>query len=738
MVSTTTSTPVNLQSLLANFPDLSLGDRMLIERAYYKAETAHAGQVRKSGEPYFIHCVAVAQILADMRLDAEAIAAALMHDIVEDTPVTIDDLRAEFGQNVSSMVAGVTKLKKLPINVEKNTRSRNADRELEYIRKMLLTMGDDVRVVLIKLADRLHNMRTLGYMNPDKQKAIAQETMDIFAPLANRLGIWQIKWELEDLSFRYLDPEAYKQIASALDERRADREDYLNDIIDSLRKALNEALITNAVITGRPKHIYSIYKKMSRKQAALDQIYDVRAVRVIVATIPLCYLVLGEVHNLWRPIPGEFDDYIAAPKDNFYQSLHTAVLDNNGKTVEVQIRTWEMHEHAEYGIAAHWRYKEGHKGKDENFERRLNYLRRLMEFGPEVEDPETFIESMKSEVFQDRVYAFTPKGDIIDLPSGATPIDFAYHIHTDIGHRCRGAKVHGRLVPLNYQLRTGDQVEILIYKRGGPSMDWLNPNLGYVKTARALAKIRHWFRKQNREKHVAMGRESLERELRRLGLLESMSFESVAQLFSYSKTEDFLAAVGAGDINSAQIANRVLETEQQRRQQEALDNGALLKPKSKVPGTVLDSTQGVQIMGTGGLMVGLAKCCNPTPGDAIIGYVTRGRGVTVHRRDCVQLQSLNEPERLLDVSWGHVAKEQRYSVPVEVIAYDREGLLRDISTVIADEKVNMSTVNVHTRNDIAVFHVTVEIGDVKQLTRILAKISCVSNVVEARRRNIVK
>jgi GTP pyrophosphokinase len=353
-----------------------------------------------------------------------------------------------------------------------------------------------------------------------------------------------------------------------------------------------------------------------------------------------------------------------------------------------------------------------------------------------VDDPESFIESMKTEVFQDRVYAFTPKGDIIDLPMGSTPIDFAYHIHTDIGNRCRGAKIHGRLVQLNYQLRTGDQVEILTYKRGGPSMDWLNPNLGYAKTARALSKIKHWFRKQNREKHISMGRETLDRELRRIGMSDVMSYDAVAQLLGYSKTEDFLAAVGAGDINSTQITNRVLEHEQ-RRQQEA-DSSNLLKPKPKITGTITDSTQGIQILGTGGLMVTFAKCCNPTPGDPIVGYVTRGRGVTVHRRDCLNLASYNEPERLLDVSWGKVTKEQRYSVPVEVIAYDREGLLRDISTVISDEKVNMSSVNVHTRNDIAVFHVTLEIADVRQLTRILDKVSTVANVVEARRRNVTK
>ncbi len=548
-----------LQTLFDNLPNLSPHDRALIERAYHKAENAHAGQFRQSGEPYFTHCVEVARILTEMKLDAEAIAAALMHDIIEDTSVTADELRKEFGDKIAAMVEGVTKLDRLPIK-ESDRRSRNVDRGLEYIRKVLLTLEDDVRVVLIKLADRLHNMRTLGYMTDDKQRRIAQETMDIFAPLANRLGIWQIKWELEDLSFRYLEPQAYKTIAASLDERRADREAYLNEVTKVLRQALAGYEI-NATISGRPKHINSIYRKMQRKGLPFEQIYDVRAVRVIVDAPPQCYLVLGVVHNLWRPIPGEFDDYIAAPKDNFYRSLHTSVLDNNGKTLEIQIRTWDMHEEAEYGIAAHWRYKEGAL-KDDSFERRLMYLRRLMEFGPDVDDAATFVDTMKTEVFQDRVYIFTPKGDIVDMPAGATPIDFAYHIHTEIGHRCRGAKIHGKLVGLNYTLKTGDQVEIMTSKRGGPSLDWLNPDLGYVKTARALSKIRVWFRKQDRDKHIASGRSVLERELKRLGVLDSLSFETVAGLFNHDKLDDFLAAVGAGDINGTQITNRILEMEQ--------------------------------------------------------------------------------------------------------------------------------------------------------------------------------
>lgn len=739
MTSTLASSITSVQALISHLPDLTPNDRSLIERAYAKAEVAHAGQIRKSGEPYFTHCVEVANILVDMRLDAEAVAAALMHDLIEDTKITLEELRHEFGTTVAMLVDGVTKLKNLPLNVEKDDsrRSAQSNRELEYIRKMLLAMGDDVRVVLIKLADRLHNMRTLGYMPAEKQKKIAKETLEIFAPLANRLGIWQIKWELEDLSFRYLEPDAYKAIATSLDERHADREAYLKKVVDTLRTELVKHGVENAAITGRPKHIYSIYKKMQRKQLPFDQIYDVRAVRVIVEQLHHCYLVLGIVHNLWRPIPGEFDDYIAVPKDNFYRSLHTAVKDSQGKTVEVQIRTWEMHQDAEYGIAAHWRYKEGNRRFHEKaFEERLSYLRRLMEFGPEVQDDaETFVDAMKTEVFQDRVYVFTPKGDIVDLPVGSTPLDFAYHIHTEIGHRCRGAKVHGRLVSLNYKLKTGDQIEILTAKRGGPSMDWLNSDLGYVTTSRAKTKIRHWLRRQDRDRHIAFGRDVLERELKRLGVLDSLSFDAVAHMFEYQKTEDFLAVVGAGDINGAQITSKILENERRIQQEQ---EAYVLKPKAKPsPMTIDTSAGGVNISGTtNGMLVNLARCCSPMPGDEIVGYITRGRGVTVHRRNCANIQTISDPERLIEVSWGGVAKERTYSVPVEIIAYDREGLMRDVSTVIADEKVNVSALKVFTKQNIATFHMTVEIETSGQLTRILSKIEGVPSVVEARRTNM--
>lgn len=732
--------PLSLESLLSHFPDIKPNDRLLIERAYYRAEAAHAGQLRRSGEPFFTHCVSVAMILAEMRLDAEAIAAALLHDIIEDTPATYNEIRDEFGTTIAQMVDGVTKIDKLPTATERDNtgkRKSTVNREMEYMRKMLLTIGDDVRVVLIKLADRLHNMRTLGYMKPERQKEIAKETMDIFAPLANRLGIWQLKWELEDLCLRYLDPDAYKGIARCIDERRADREQYMERIVDTLRRELESNGVHNATITGRPKHIYSIYRKMQRKQVSFDQIYDVRAVRVLVDTKAQCYQVLGIVHNLWRPVPGEFDDYIAGPKDNFYQSLHTAVLDEKGKVVEVQIRTWEMHEHAEYGIAAHWRYKEGGSKHDENFQRRLSYLRRLMEFGRDMDgDAEAFVDTMKTEVFQDRVYVFTPKGDIIDLPVGSTPIDFAYHIHTDVGHQCRGARVHGQLVNLAYQLKTGDQVEIITSKRGGPSMDWLNEDLGYVHTQRARAKIKQWFRKLNRDKHISLGRETLERELRRLGVMDTISFETVAGLLGYEELDDFLAAVGTGDITGAQISNRVLDEEHKRRDREEFSTRLMARARANAQ-IVVDRTKGVQIMGTGGLLTNLATCCSPMVGDEITGYITRGRGVTIHRRDCKNVASLQEKdsERLIDVSWGGVSEEQRYAVPVEIVAYDRDGLLRDVSTVIADEKVNIIDVRVTARQDIAVIHVTLEITSHKQLTRILSRISMINSVTEVFRRN---
>ena len=714
---------------------MNLNDRALIERAYLKAQIAHEGQFRKSGAPFITHCVAVAQILAEMNLDAETIAAALLHDAIEDTSVTSKEIREEFGEAICGLVETVTKLARLPTG---DTKQRS-QRDKEYMRKMLLTMGDDVRAVLIKLADRLHNMRTLGYLPSDKRQQIAQETMDIFAPLANRLGIWQFKWELEDLSFRFLHPENYERIARRIDAHRQEREEDISSIVQFLRRELEKHGITDAQFAGRPKHIYSIFSKMQKKETSFGQIYDIRAVRVIVDTVPQCYLSLGIVHNLWRPIPSEFDDYIAAPKDNFYQSLHTALLDKEGKTIEIQIRTREMHMNAEYGIAAHWRYKEGGRDgvRDPHYEERLNFIRRLMEFGSELpEDDENFLNTMKTEVFEGRVYVFTPKGDIVDLPAGATPIDLAYHIHTEVGHHCRGAKVQGNLVNLNYRLQNADQVEILTSKRSSPSLDWLNPHLGYVKTSRARSKIRLWYRKQNFEHHVTLGRESLERELKRIGVLERMTYEQIAALFKFDDSDKFLAAIGSGDINTSQIAGRILETEQKARLEQEREDGleVLIRPRL-TPHPSADT--GVRVDGMSGLLINLARCCNPMPGDPIVGFITRGRGVSVHHENCTNIKALDEPERLLEVSWENTDSLRFYRVPISIIAYDRAGLMRDISTLLADEKINLSEVAVSTKQEVATFQLTMEISDLTRLSRVMTRVEDIPSVIEVFRRQSI-
>lgn len=705
-------------------PDLPTHERTLIQQAYEVAQKAHEGQKRLSGEDYFVHCVEVARILIELRLDSSVIAAGLLHDVAEDTSVTIEDLQSLFGEEIAGLVSGVTKIEKLAFSTESGSKGKARDREAEFLRKTLLAMTDDVRVILIKLADRLHNMRTLGHLSREKQQRIAAETMEIFAPLANRLGIWQWKWELEDLAFRYLEPDRYKMIASLLAERRDDREFYVNKVVERLSELLREHGI-EAEVTGRSKHIFSIWRKMDKKGIPFEQLSDVRAVRVIVADIPTCYQVLGIIHQTWRPIAGEFDDYIAAPKDNFYQSLHTAVFLEDAKTLEVQIRTPEMHVHAEYGIAAHWHYKESAVRRDEAFERRIQYLREMIEVGRGFDDANEFLDVMRSDVFEDRVYVFTPRGDIFDLPSGATPIDFAYHVHTDVGNRCRGAKVNGKLVPLDYVLQVGDRVEILTSKRGGPSRDWLNPNLGYVKTKRALGKIRHWFRRQDRENMIALGRDILDRELKRLGLDQKMSHEQVAGLVGFDKPDDLLAQIGFGDIHPQHIATRVLELEQQERQEEQL-LGAVTPPvRSQL-------TDDIRIQGAGGLLTNLARCCNPVQGDEIIGYITRGRGVTIHRRDCTNVLNLSN-ERLIAVEWGGATPE-RYPVPVVISAYDREGLMRDIGAAVAEEHINMRDVNIHTANHVATFTVTMEVESAAQLSRILSKIERLPNVMDARRR----
>lgn len=716
---------LNLESILALLP-LSNGNhnsQALIEHAFAMADEAHHGQKRASGEPYIQHCLAVAKILAELELDLPTIAAALLHDVVEDTPISLQRLQHDFGNEVAKLVDGVTKLGQFDALDERGIHAFD-DRELESLRKMFLAMAEDPRVVMIKLADRVHNMRTLGALPEEKRRRIARETLEIFAPLANRLGIWQMKWELEDLGFRHLNPDKYKEIARLIDERRGDREASIQKIIHRLQERMRAESIP-AEISGRPKHIYSIWRKMERKSVPFDQVYDARAVRVIVDTVAQCYQTLGIVHSMWKPVPGEFDDYIATPKDNMYQSLHTAVFGDDGRSLEVQIRTHDMHESAELGIAAHWRYKEGGK-RDPRYEQKINWFRSLMDWRQDVADAREFMDSLQTDVFQDRVYAFTPKGKLIDLPAGSTPIDFAYHVHTDIGDRCRGARVNGRLVSLDYQLQTGDQVEILTAKRGGPSRDWLNVHLGYVKTQRARGKIKQWFKKQNRASNIAQGREILERELRRLSL-EQMALEEVAALFQQDKLDDLLAAIGAGDISSQQIATRLIEAEQQRTGTPATD----VTPEEMISPPRIAPLPELSVLGAGGLLTSLAQCCHPVPGDPIIGYITRGRGVKVHRRDCPNILRGEEEERLIQVSWG--SQQATYPVSVKITAYDRGGLLRDIGAVVAGESLSMSSVNVGTNKHIATILTTIEIYDVAQLSRLLDKLERLPNVIEVRR-----
>ena len=737
----TAAAAIPLETLLEQLPETyTVADRELVQRAYLVAEEAHRDQKRHSGEPYINHCIAVASILAELKVPSEVIAAGLLHDTVEDTSVTLADLRRDFGDTVKILVDGVTKLTHLPRvsrgdQHAENSNNGNEPEELlpepallgrkedmisETLRKTFLAMGEDVRVVLIKLADRLHNMRTLGHMPEHKRKRIAQESLDIFAPLANRLGIWQIKWELEDLGFRHVNPEKYKEIAELLAEKRPDREAQLEAIKESLIKLLEKNNI-KAEISGRPKHIYSIFKKMQKKGKPFNMLHDVRAVRLIVIDVPSCYAALGVIHTTWRPIPGEFDDYIAAPKDNFYQSLHTAVVYEDKRPIEVQIRTHEMHLSAEYGIAAHWRYKEGTKHSDRNFEQRVNSLRSMMEWRSDVNDAAEFVESMRSDVFQDRVYIFTPRGDIIDLPAGSTPIDFAYHVHTDIGHRCRGARVNGKLVPLYQELKTGDQIEILTTKRGGPSRDWLNHNLGLVRTSRARSKIKVWFKKQEDEQNLAQGRDTLERELQRLGLTE-VNYEKLARDMGYKTPDELFIALGCSDLSISKIIKQFSEAEA------AEDVLA-----ANVPTTQATSTDAVEVVGLKGMLSSMARCCNPMPGDQIVGFITRGRGATIHRQDCPNILQTKDRERILQVGWGHV--ERTYPVPVKIKAYDRQGLMSDISNLLADENINIANVTVNVNRSIADLRLIIEVKDLAQLSRILTRIENLPNVMEAHRTN---
>lgn len=712
----------------------SASDIEQIKKAYLLAEQAYAGQTRASGLPYISHCVGVANILLDMEVHPNLVIAGLLHDILIDTNVTLDEIRAQFGDQVAKYVEDVTKITSLPQlsrgdqhpeervpmpETESQSSTWKVDTAAETLRKMLLAIGEDVHIVIVKLADRLHNMRTLKDLPPDRQKRIAQETLDIFAPLANRLGIWQIKWELEDLAFRYVNPEEYSQIAEQLASRRTKREDEIKTIISELEDLLRKSDV-EAKITGRPKHIYSIYRKMLRKGESFEAVRDLRAVRIIVDDVETCYKVLGIIHMHFQPIPGEFDDYIAARKPNNYQSLHTTVIYKDGKPLEIQIRTWEMHYNAEYGVAAHWRYKENKTPISNEYEQKVNILRSLLSWSMDIEESSESPEREHLDVLQDRVYVITPKGDVVELPYGATPIDFAYMVHTNVGHRCRGAKVNGKLVPLDYQLKTGDQVEILTANRGGPSRDWLNPNLGLVKSARTRSKIKQWFKQQDREQNLEHGKMIIEKEFKRLGIGQ-VDLNQFVDEFHVKTLDDLYVGIGCGDIPIGRLVNRIAET-----QREPEPETIVVMPTA--PAKVRPGAT-VTVMGLKGLATSMARCCNPMPGDEIIGYITRGRGVTIHRSDCPNVLRVKDNERLIKVDWG--MEEKSYPVPLQIKAYDRQGLMSDISNVISSEPVHLIDLSMNSRQNIVVINLEIEVGGISQLSRLLARLENIPNVIEA-------
>jgi GTP pyrophosphokinase len=688
----------------------------VVEDAYHFASEAHQGQMRKSGEPYIEHPLQTALILAGLQLDASSLAAALLHDIPENCGITVAKIEAEFGPEIGKLVDGVTKLGKVSWQAP---RAVAREAQAENLRKMMVAMAEDLRVVFIKLADRLHNMRTLDALSPEKQLSIAQETLEIYAPLAHRLGIWELKWQLEDLSFHYLEPEKYRRIAKLVAGRRTQRENFITRIIEIMKGEFDKVGL-RAEMSGRPKHIYSIHQKMERYAAQgkhFDDIHDLLALRVMVSTVPDCYSAVGIIHSLWRPLPEAFDDYIASAKPNGYQALHTAVMCLGTTPLEVQIRTREMHHIAEYGVAAHWRYKQG-ENKDIRFEERIAWLRQLIDWHRELSGAEEFLESVKTDIFIDQVFVYTPKGEIKDLPKGSTPLDLAYRIHTELGHRCIGAKVNGRLVSFSYQLNNGDVVEILSAKESrGPSRDWLSPHLGYVKTSHARTKIRQWFKKQERTENIERGRQVLEKELRHLGI--KIDREELAGLFHYSNVDDFLAAVGYGGVVTHQIAVKLAA------QQES--------PRTAAEVTLPKPVQSaVRVLGVGDLVTHLAQCCHPVPGDKIIGYVTRSRGVTIHRQDCYSVVHEDERERLILAEWGQT--DSVYPVNIEVQAWERVGLIRDITTVVAEEKVNISAVSFTNNNDYtASGFVTLEVNGLAQLSRLMVKIEGIRGVISVSR-----
>ena len=701
----------------------------LIERAYVYADECHRGQKRQSGEPYIAHPLKTALFLTDLRLDSHTIIAALLHDVVEDCGVTLEELEERFGPETAKLVDGVTKLARMDTRFHGASTAvqDRADEQdslhADSLRKMLVSMAEDIRVVLIKLADRLHNMQTLEALPPEKRRRIAQETLDIYSPLAHRLGIWEIKWRLDDLAFRHLDEERYHEISKLLAAKRTERETYVEEVAGILREAMEEFNVKGEVL-GRPKSIYSTHKKIQKyaaEGAELRDIYDLYALRVLVDTKEDCYKTLGVIHQLWHPIPGQFDDYIANPKENLYQALHTTVICRGGNPLEVQVKTYELHQIAEYGVAAHWRYKEGNTG-DLRFEEKMTWLRQLLDWQREVVGTDEFIESVKQDIFHDQVFVYTPKGDIVELTAGSTSVDFAYKIHTELGHRCIGAKVNGRLVSLDTSLQNGDTVEVMASKsERGPSLDWLNPNRGYVGSASARQKVRLWFRRQARSSNIQRGRELLRRELRRFN--QRFNDAEVLALCKHDDMDEFLANLGSGIITESQVAHRLAQSRQETEQ-------PVDQVKPKLP--LSSPSSGISVLGVGDLLIQIGRCCNPIPGDEILGFITRAKGVTVHKKDCAGIRNEDEQERIVKVEWG--AFRELHPVRVKMKAYDRVGLLRDVTVLVSEEKVNIASVITRELADGTVtMELTLHTTGLDQLGKLFAKLEGVRGVTSVTR-----
>jgi GTP pyrophosphokinase len=688
-------------------------DGAWLERVYETADRAHEGQHRASGESYIAHPLSVADILADLEMDRDTIAAALLHDVVEDTVLTNEEVAEQFGAEIAALVDGVTKLTRIPYQSKE-------DAQVENLRKMFLAMAKDIRVIIIKLADRLHNMRTLASLPAPKQQAIARETIEIYAPIAHRLGIWRVKWDLEDLSLRYLDPDAYRDIAERVAKKRVEREDAVALVIADLKAEFEKVGVT-ADTTGRPKHFYSIHKKML-KGRDFSTIYDLTAVRIIVDSVKDCYGALGVVHAMWKPLPGRFKDYIAMPKPNMYQSLHTTVVGPGGDPLEVQIRTWEMHRTSEYGVAAHWRYKEG--AKNDEAGQKLTWLRSLLEWQNDMRDSRVFMENLKLDLFDTQVFIFSPKGDVFSMPATATPLDFAYQVHTDVGHHCVGAKVNGKIVPLDSHIKNGDIVEILTNKSSRPSLDWLS----IVKTSGAKHKIKQWFRKEKKEENTLRGQEAVEQELARAGLRVDVArgdvIGKIAHKLNYHSATDLFAAIGFGDVNASHVVQRLRE---ESKADNVVEIAAL--PRPATTRRVARNSSGIRIAGVDDVLVRLSKCCSPVPGDPIMGFVTIGRGVSVHRADCPNTAYMNEaPERILEAEWLDASKLQ-HAVDIEIEANDRSGLLQDVLGVAAELKTQISSVNARAKRDkSALISLTAQISDLEHLQKLLHKLKAIKDV----------